>query len=100
MAGRPPVPVALTSAQTNALESILRRGSSVQKLVRRARLVLALDFCKYNQQAADRAGVTRPTACTWRKRWIAASEKLQAVEATGNEKELLKVIEDLLADLP
>jgi putative transposase len=100
MAGRPPAPVCLTSAQTNILESILRKESSVQKLVRRARLILALDASKYNQHAADRAGVTRPTACVWRKRWIAASEKLQAAGATGNGKELVKVIEELLADSP
>ena len=100
MAGRPPTPIGLTSAQTSILASILRKESSIQKLVRRARLVLSLDACKYNQQAADRAGVTRPTACTWRTRWLAASEKLQAAEASDNEKELVKVIRDLLADLP
>ena len=100
MAGRPPVPVELTEAQSDILEKIVRRETSPQRLVRRARLILAFEGCKYNQQAADIVGVTRPTACSWRKRWLASREKLKVVETESGVKELSETIEEVLADSP
>jgi putative transposase len=85
MSGPRPVPLTVTAGQRALLEQLIRRASSPQQQVRRARLVLAAAAGENNTQAAGQAGVSRETARLWRVRWVAAQEALLAAEAEGGE---------------
>ena len=89
----------MTPRQRRVLEQIIRRETSSQQQVRRARLVLATVGAN-NAQAAWQCGVTVDTARTWRGRWTAAREALLAAEAEGDDAALRTVILGVLADEP
>jgi len=100
MAGCAPNPIVLSALQKALLERIVRRQTSAQRLVERAKLILVLAKCTYNQEAGRRLGTSRQRALKWRQRWLEAEKRLQAVEAKGEEKELLATIEEVLLDAP
>ncbi len=104
MPGPPPRRrVAVTARQRAVLERIIRRASSPQQLVARAKLVLGAAAGENNARAGRGAGVSRETARLWRERWAAAGEALLAAEiegAAGDDRALDAVILGVLADEP
>ena len=99
MAGPTPRPSIVTPRQRRVLEQIIRRETSIQQQVRRAKLVLAAAGAN-NAQAARQIGVTVDTARTWRSRWAAARDALLAAESEGDDAALRTVILGVLADEP
>jgi putative transposase len=73
--GPNPTAVILPESQRDGLEAIIRRHSSPQQTVLRARIVLAAADGMNNSQVARTLGVSIPTARAWRDRWVG----LQAV---------------------
>lgn len=90
----------MTDRQRAVLEQIVRRASSPQQLVARARLVLGAAAGETNAGAGRRAGQSRETARLWRGRWAAAAEALLAAEAEGDDRALEGVVLAVLADEP
>ena len=99
MAGPAPAPSIVTPRQRRVLEQIIRRETSTQQQVRRAKLILAAEKVN-NAQAARQIGVTVDTARTWRGRWAAAHEALLAAETEGDDAALRAVVLGILADEP
>jgi putative transposase len=93
-----PQPITLTFCQKQSLEKLARRQSCSQQLVRRVKIILEIASGKNNHQIANLLGIHRETVRSWRGRWLAAKEVLLAVEAGGDDKELLSQIELILAD--
>src|SRR5258707_15760270 len=84
--------------QQNFLQQLLRRTTSPQRLVTRARIILAAGAGISNSQIAKQVQVNYETVQRWRDRWGAAEARLQAIEATGQPKLLSQAIEVLLTD--
>jgi putative transposase len=100
MAGRILLPIGLSARQRSALEGIARRHTSAQRLVRRARIVLAASDGHSNEQISRMLGVYREAVRTWRGRWLAASRRLASLESEADEKALRAVVEQVLSDEP
>ena len=101
MPGPKPTVVELTKTQRRILERLVRRETSPQRLVRRARIVLEAADGANNDQVGRRLGILRGTARLWRERWVAASPGLATAEAEGlDDKCLRELIEQVLADEP
>lgn len=99
MSGPSPVAISLTDRQHAILEQLVRRATSPQRLVMRAKIILASADRQNNQQIANQQRLTRNCAAKWRGRWQTASDCLSAMEAEGVEdKELREKIEAILAD--
>ena len=77
-----------------------RRQTSSVQLVRRVQILLQIAQGKNNQQVGREMGTHRETVRQWRKRWLSARERLSVVEATADDKQLMQLIESLLADEP
>jgi len=91
----------LSEVQKNILLAITKRHNSPQQLVGRVRVVLLASENQDNIQIASQVGLCQETVRTWRTRWNAQQEKINAVEADGNEKALREFIaEVVLADDP
>ncbi len=90
MRGPKPPAVILLQAQREGLEALVRRHSSPQQAVLRARIVLAAADGLNNSQVARMLDVSIPTARSWRDRWVG----LQAIP----EDDL--GVEGRLADAP
>ena len=88
----------VSPAQQNFLQQLLRRTTSPQRLVTRARIILAAGAGISNSQIAKQVQVNYETVQRWRDRWGAAESRLQAIEATGKPKLLKQAIEVLLTD--
>ncbi len=100
MAGRKQVRIELSERQRVVLERIVRRHTSSQRLVRRARIVLACADGYNNKQVSEIVGMYREAVREWRGRWLAEVERLGRVELEGEEKALSAVIEEVLSDAP
>lgn len=101
MNGPSPTPIKLTERQKAILEHIIRRSTSAQRLVMRARIILAACKGTSNQQIAHQLGIERNVAAKWRRRWAVAEDKLSVIEAKeGADKDLRNEIEGVLADAP
>ena len=69
MAGRIAAPPELTTEQRQELTALIRAHSTPQKLAERARIIiLAADGVGVGE-TAQRLGIWRKTASTWRRRW-------------------------------
>jgi len=90
MRGPEPAAIELTDAERQGLEALLRRHSSPQQLVLRARIVLAAAAGRNNAQIARDLAVDIGTARRWRVRWLG----LQAVGLAELS------VEERLADAP
>ena len=75
MRGPKPVAIELTDAGRQGLETLLRRHSTPQQLVLRARIVLAAAAGRNNAEIVRDLAVDIGTARRWRGRWLG----LQAV---------------------
>ena len=84
MRGPKPQPVSLSDAERAALEHLVRRPSTPQQLVLRARIVLAAADGQNHAEIARSLAVTVATARLWRTRWLACAaaslEDLPVVE--------------------
>ncbi len=98
--GPKPKPINLTERQSAILEQIIRRAHSPQYMVTRAKIIRKAAKGARNQHIADEMDLHVQTAREWRERWNDAEERLAAVEAEADDRELRLLIEDVLSDLP
>ncbi len=98
MAGHKPVPLELTQRQRAVLEQLSRHQNCSQRLVRRARIVLACADGHNNERVGELVGVHRDGVRKWRARWLQQSERLGRLELEGDENELRTAVEDVLSD--
>jgi len=91
--------VMVTARQRACLEQIARRQTNAQRLVRRAKIVLAMDTGATDCQLARQMHLNRRTVHAWRRRWCALTPTLAQVEAEGlSDKVLTTKIEEVLTD--
>jgi len=91
----------LSDVQKNILLAITKRRDSPQHLVRRAKAILLAAEGQNNKNISRQVALGRKTIGTWRIRWSKQQEKIDAIEAAGNEKALREFItEVVLADDP
>lgn len=96
-----PTQMQLSELQRAVLEKIVRRQTSSQQLVRRAKIILSIDSGNNNQQTARELGVHRETVSTWRARWLEAVPQLTGAELNGvSDRELLAIVSEALTDEP
>lgn len=67
---RSPFVVELSGGDRDELEAVLRRGTAEQRMVLRARIVLAAADGEENATIADDLGVALNTVIKWRKRFF------------------------------
>jgi putative transposase len=70
----PATPITLTDAEREGLATLVRRHTTAQQLVTRARIVLAAAQGQTNVQIAHHVGVSRESVRLWRDRWAALQE--------------------------
>ena len=75
MKGPKPDPLSLSESERSELQRLVRRHSTAQQIVLRARIILEADAGLNNSQIARQLDLTPETVRLWRKRWLA----LQAV---------------------
>jgi putative transposase len=71
MRGPQPLPIALSAAERDALDQLVRRHTTPQQLALRARIILAAADGWNHRQIARDLGVSIDTARLWRGRWRA-----------------------------
>ncbi len=93
--------VQLTVRQRACLEQLARRQTSPQRLVRRAKLLLALETGANQCHVMRQMRLNRGTVHTWRQRWLALAPKLEQMEADGGSDKALNImIVEALTDRP
>ena len=93
--------VQLTIRQRTCLEQILRRQTSSQRLVRRAKILLALETSANECHVMRQMHLNRETVRVWRRRWLACAPKLEQLETDeGSDKALCTMIVEALTDHP
>ena len=93
--------VQMTARQRACLEQIARRQTSPQRLVRRAKILLALETGANQCQVMRQMHLNRGTVRVWRQRWLAFAPKLAQLEADeGSDKTLCTMIVEALTDHP
>ena len=91
----------LTARQRACLEQIARRQTSPQRLVRRAKILLALETGATHCHVMRQMHLNRGTVQLWCRRWCALASKLEQIEADGSsDKGLTTVIVEALTDSP
>jgi putative transposase len=71
MKGPKPDPLSLSESERSALQRLIRRHSTAQQIVLRARIILEADAGLNNSQIARQLDLTPETVRLWRKRWLA-----------------------------
>ena len=93
--------VQLTARQRACLEQIARQQTSPQRLVRRAKILLALETGANQCHVTRQMRLNRGTVHTWRQRWLALAPKLEQIAADGGpDKVLTTMIVEALTDHP
>src|SRR6185436_12966628 len=93
--------VQLTARQRACLEQIARRQTSPQRLVRRAKILLALETGANQCHVMRQLHLNRGTVQVWRQRWLALASKLEQIEVDGgSDKALTAMIVEALTDHP
>src|SRR5215475_15887453 len=93
--------VQMTARQRACLEQIARRQTSPQRLVRRAKILLALETGATQCHVMRQLHLNRGTVQVWGRRWCAFASKLEQMEADGSsDKVLTTVIVEALTDHP
>jgi len=98
MPGRAPSKVSLSPHQRALLKQITRAGTSPQREVERARVVLSCADGLSNRQVARKLGISRNTVKVWRDRFAAGAEALGEMESKGEWKALRTRVRELLRD--
>jgi putative transposase len=93
-------PIRLSQRQRAILERIIRRPSSPQGLVRRAKVILAFGEGKTNTAIEPEVGLSRERIGYWRTHWIAESERMERIEEGEEDKKLEEVMVKVLSDEP
>ena len=75
--------VQLTARQRACLEQIVRRQTSPQRLVRRAKILLALATGANQCHVMRQMHLNRGTVQMWCRRWCALAPKLELMAAEG-----------------
>jgi putative transposase len=83
MRGPKPPSVELTDLERNELQRLLKRHLTPQRMVLRARIVLAAADGANNGQIARRLGVSLDMVRRWRERWIALEEASLSMRRRG-----------------
>lgn len=68
------VPLTLNETQRQTLEAIVRKRTSAQQLVTRAKVILAADAGEGVRETTRALGVTRKVVQGWRRRWLVRKE--------------------------
>src|SRR2546425_11634210 len=76
--------VQLTARQRACLEQIVRRQTSPQRLVRRAKMLLALETGATQCHVMRQMHLNRGTVQVWCRRWCAPACRVAAVEGDGS----------------
>jgi putative transposase len=93
--------VQLTARQRACLEQIARRQTSPQHLVRRAKILLALETGATQCHVMRQMHLNRGTVQVWCRRWCALASRLAPMEADeSSDKALTTVIVEALTDHP
>ena len=93
--------VQMTARQRACLEQIARRQTSPQRLVRRAKILLALETGANQCHVMRQLPLNRGTVQAWRQRWLALASKLEQIEIDGgSDKALTAMIVAALTDHP
>ena len=101
MPGPKPITLPLSARQQAILQGLTRRPTSPQRLVYRAKIILAAAQGQSHEHIAQELGLSRLTVRTWRRRWHAALEDLAEAEAAGADDKVMRArIEALLGDAP
>jgi putative transposase len=101
MPGPKPYALTLSDRQQVVLQSLVRRQTSPQRLVSRAKVILAAAAGQSNEHIAQQLGLNRHTVRTWRRRWQSAVAALAEAEAAEAEAKVLRArIEAVLDDAP
>jgi hypothetical protein len=101
MPGPKPLYVTLSDKQRRLLEHLMRRQTSPQRLVRRAKTIFAAADGAGNESIAARFRLDRNTVRTWRYCWWSGADALAAAEAAGDADKTLRLrIAGLLDDAP
>ena len=99
MPGPKPPAITLTSTLQKILEQIARCYTKPYYLVLRAKMILIAATGANHTQVARQLDIDLDTVRTWRSRWSAAETDLLAAEDLV-EKELVNLVEAVLADAP
>lgn len=75
MPGLEPEPVILSKSERQELEQLIRKHTVSQQIALRARIILLADQGLNHRQIGRELNISRDTARTWRRRWLASSEK-------------------------
>ena len=99
--GPKPPQLQVSEKQEVILQRILRRVTSPQNLVLRARIVLAgTEYGRRDTPIGRDLHCSDQTVRTWRHRWADAWDQLLAIEATDAEPELEAAMIAVLSDRP
>ena len=71
--GRKATRVELSEEERDGLERLVRASSTPQQLAMRARIILLLGEGLGIERTADKLGIGRKTAGTWRTRWLSGA---------------------------
>jgi putative transposase len=71
MPGPTPPPVAVTAAEQQGLDALVRRHTAPQQVATRARIILLAAEGLNNSQIARHLGLDVDTVRLWRQRWLA-----------------------------
>jgi putative transposase len=93
--------VQLTARQRACWEQMARRQTSPQRLVRRAKILLALETGATQCHVMRQMHLNRGTVQMWCRRWGALASQLEHMEAAGcRDKALTTAIVEALTDRP
>lgn len=90
--------IELSTRQQEMLEHLVRSPTAEQRLVQRARIVLAASQGGLRRDLAIALGVDADTVGLWRRRWAAAQERLAAAEQGPRRSDLSRCIAETLVD--
>ena|SRR5215831_3016364 len=93
--------VQLTARLQACLEQMVRRQTHPQRLVRRAKILLALALGATECQVARQMHLNRGTVRTWPQRWLVLAPKLAQIDAEGgSDTVLISLSVEVLTDHP
>ena len=81
----PATPITLTDPERTGLETLVRRHTTAQQIVTRARIVLAAAAGQTNVQIVQQVGLSRESVRLWRDRW-ATLQDIPLVERSVAER--------------
>ena len=92
--------IELSARQHEALTRLVRQPTTEQRVVARARIILAAAEGGQNKEIAERLRVDPDTVSKWRGRWARAPEQLTAAAEDAQASALSRCIVELLVDAP